>query len=108
MADSPRTPRKYKASPISVSRAAHTISSGSKMLEDALSIIDQQIERMRIKSGSVQLDEKEARVLMGYVKSLVEISREEREREKTDKIVKEVESLSTKELLERAAKELKD
>jgi hypothetical protein len=91
---------------IQVARVASRSANPSKMLEDALSIMDQQIERFRVKSGAMALDEREARTLLGYVKGLVEISKEEREREKSDKISKELENMSTDELLELAKKNL--
>jgi len=81
-------------------RAVSTVPSVSNMLEDALSIMGQQIDRMRVKSGQHQsLDERESRVLQGYVKSLIEISREEREREKTDAQSKNLDKLTTEELV---------
>lgn len=52
------------------------------LLVRSLGILDEQITKLGLKSRSSIFTEKEARVLQGYVKSLVELSKEEREREK--------------------------
>lgn len=96
-------PKRTKVSQIQVLEASTTAPSVNKMLDNSLTIIDEQIEKFRLRSKFSTLDEKESRTLLGYVKSLVEISKEEREREKSDKGTKELANLSTEELLARAA-----
>jgi formate dehydrogenase maturation protein FdhE len=91
-----------------VVRSMKPIPSVAGMLSDALSIMSQQIDRLKVKSGHQQqaLDERESRILQGYVKSLIDIAKEDREREKTDKSIKALENMSTEELLEMAKSEL--
>lgn len=79
----------------------------ARMLNDALAIMAAQIERIRVKAASTTLDEREARTLLGYVKGLVDIAKEEREREKSDKVSKEISELSTEELVKLAQEKLK-
>lgn len=76
------------------------------MLDRALGIIDDQLIKIGLKAHAAILDEKEARVLQGYVKSLVELSKEEREREKNDNTADELKKLSDAELLELAQQNL--
>lgn len=98
---------KKKISPITVLKASKNFSqSPSKMLDEALIIINEQLERFRLKSAYHQLDEKETRMLLGYVKGLVDISKEERERDKADPDNKELQNLSTEELVARAQAQL--
>ena len=93
-----------KTTPAQVIRARSATPSTVSMLDDALGIIGQQIDMFRVKSGQNQrLDEKEARILQGYIKSLVDLSKEEREREKLDDALK---NMSDEELLELAKKQL--
>jgi hypothetical protein len=82
------------------------VNSVSGMLDRALGIIDEQLIKIGLKSRTATLDEKEARVLQGYVKSLVELSKEEREREKADKTPDELKEMSDAELLELANSKL--
>jgi hypothetical protein len=103
---SDESPKRRIISQATVVRTTSTSSSPAKMLEDALGIMDNQIERLRIKAAHTSLDEREARTLLGYVKGLVEISKEEREREKSG-IAKELSELSTEELLKLAESKLK-
>ena len=53
------------------------------LLDDALSVVSYEIIRLKqkvMKDITKGLDSREARTLQGYIKSLVELSREERER----------------------------
>jgi hypothetical protein len=56
------------------------------LLDDALSVIGSEIVRLKLKATAVNdskpqgLNASEARMIQGYVKSLVELSRESRER----------------------------
>lgn len=96
-------PKRIVVPAIKVVDASSKVPSVNRMLDNSLSIIEEQVDRLRIKSRAQSLDEKEARVLLGYVKGLVEISKEEREREKADKGAAALADLSVDELLERAA-----
>lgn len=97
-------PKKIKISPVQVVRASIVTKSTTSMLDDALRIVGQQIEMMQVKSGQNQrLDEREARVLQGYIKSLVDLSKEEREREKLDDSLK---NMTDAELIELAKRSL--
>lgn len=61
------------------------VPSVDNLVSDALSVIEKEIVQFRIKSNQGKaLGLKEARVLQGYIKSLVELSREARERDKDD------------------------
>lgn len=54
------------------------------LISDALSIIATEIVRFKhAQSGGKKLEASEARVLQGYIKSLVELAREEREQEES-------------------------
>ncbi len=72
------------------------------MLDRALNIIDEQLTKISLKSRAAgpTLEEKDAKILQGYVRSLVELSKEEREREKSNKEIEGLENLTTEELLE--------
>ena len=47
-----------------------------------------EINKLRVRSYTAFLDDKQARMLQGYVKSLVELSREQRERDKLEDLSK--------------------
>lgn len=81
----------------------HTV---DNMLNRALGIIDEQLTKLGLMSRSAIFDDKEARVLQGYVKSLVELSKEEREREKSNKDAEALQNMSDAELLELAKTKL--
>lgn len=67
------------------------------MIADALDVIQQEISRYKTKVVQGRsLDSREAKVLQGYIKSLVDLSREDRERTKEEDLSK----LSTEELLQ--------
>lgn len=68
------------------------------MLSDALSVIGNELARLRSKSERTvgSLTPPEAKVLQGYVRSLVELSKESREREKED----DLSEISDHEILE--------
>lgn len=78
------------------------------MLNRALGILDEQLTKLGLKSRSAMFDEKEARVLQGYVKSLVDLSKEEREREKSNKDAEGLKDMSDAELLELAQSKLSE
>lgn len=104
---SEQKPQRRIISQSKVVRATSEPADPAKMLEDALTIMRDQIERIRVKAASTTLDEREARTLLGYVKGLVDISKEEREREKADKVSKEIAEMSTEELVKLAQEKLK-
>lgn len=76
------------------------------MLNRALGTLDEQLTKLSIMSRSATFTEKEARVLQGYIKSLVELSREERERDKANRDLGDLGNLTPEQLLELAQKEL--
>ncbi|MEZ0209214.1 MAG: hypothetical protein ACAH17_03515 [Candidatus Paceibacterota bacterium] len=78
------------------------------MLDRALNIIDEQLTKIALKSRQAGglLDANETKSLHGHVKALVELSKEEREREKADKTAEQLASLSNDELLELAKAQL--
>jgi hypothetical protein len=66
------------------------------MIADALQVIQLEITKFRTKVASGRsLDSRESRTLQGYIKSLVDLSKEDRERTKDEDLSK----LSTEELL---------
>lgn len=84
-----------------------TIAKTSRILEDAISIISQQVDQFRIKSArGDKLAQDEAYLLNSYIKSLVGLSKEEREREKAEKELHDLSNLSDQELLELAQQKL--
>ena len=84
------------------------VSSVESMMEDAYSILGEQIERMRLKSRAVTLGEKEAKTLQIYIKSLVDLSKEEREIVKSEEMSEMLSGLSDAELLDMAQKKLQN
>jgi hypothetical protein len=76
------------------------VHSVTAMLDRALTIIDDQLIRLSLKARAATLDDKESRILQGYVKSLVELSKEEREREKANKEAGDLGELTPEQLLE--------
>ncbi len=84
------------------------VSNVSGMLDRALTIIDEQLIKLALKSraNSGILDDKETRSLHGHVKALVELSKEEREREKANKDADNLKDMSDAELLELAQEKL--
>ena len=93
----PKAPTKRIISEAQVIRASTTPKDAAGMLDEAMAIIGEQVELLRIKSAHKQaLDETEAKQLMGYIKGLVEINKDERERDKRGELGK----MSDAELLE--------
>jgi len=87
------------------SRAAQTVTrvnSVSSLLDGALATLAEQLDKLAIKSRFAEFDEKEAKVLQGYIRSLVELSKEQREHEKADKMPEDLAKLTNEELLELA------
>jgi hypothetical protein len=82
------------------------VSDVTKMLDGALNTLAEQLDKLALRSRASTFNEKEARVLQGYIKSLVELSKEEREREKADTLGAELSKLSDAELLELAKEKL--
>lgn len=78
------------------------VNSVTGMLDRALNIIDEQLTKIALKSRAAgpNLDEKDAKILQGYVRSLVELSKEEREREKSNKEIEGLDKLTNEELLD--------
>ena len=84
--------------------STQTIIPASELLvHDAKSIIAAELARYRLQvSNGKQLDLKEARVVQGYLETLIKLSREEREAARQE----DLSNLSNEELLELAAKVL--
>lgn len=80
----------------------------STMLDRALGIIDEQLTKIGLKSRQAGglLDDKETRALHGHVKALVELSKEEREREKSNKDNEMLQAMTDEELLAHAQEKL--
>lgn len=97
-------PQSSRPNLVSVTR----VNSVSSMLDGALSVLGEQLDKIALKSRSSTFTEKEARVLQGYIKSLVELSKEEREREKADKLNEELANMTDAELLELAKQKLEE
>jgi hypothetical protein len=81
--------------------AAHLVSrvtNTSSMLDGALKVLAEQLDHLAVKSRFNNFDEKEAKILQGYIRSLVELSKEEREREKST----DLSNLTLEQLIEAA------
>jgi hypothetical protein len=82
-----------------------TVPDVDAMTEDALRVLSQELTRYKVKSlNGTGLDEKEARTLQGYIRSLMDIRKEEREAEKTDAALDMFKNMSHEEVLAEAAK----
>jgi hypothetical protein len=77
------------------------VSDVSTMLDAALQTLAEQLDKLALKSRIATFEEKEARILQGYIKSLVDLSKEERERDKSDQL-SDLKNLTDEELLELA------
>jgi hypothetical protein len=84
------------------------VSNTASIIESALSIVDEQVEKLRLKSNGETLEEREIRTLHSLIKSLVDLSKEEREREKHDKDSEGLSNLTNEQLIELAQKKLAD
>lgn len=66
------------------------------LLQDALSILSSEITRLKVKTAKNEpLKHEEAKVLQGYIRSLVELAKEQRERDDSSDLA----NLSDSELL---------
>lgn len=75
--------------------------SASVVLDDALAILNNEVQRMRVKSSQgFGLDIDEAKVLRTYVQSLVDLSREQRAQEEHDGLQDAMSKMSDAELLD--------
>jgi hypothetical protein len=81
------------------------LSDVSSMLDGALRTLAEQLDKLALRSRVASFDEREAKVLQGYIRSLVELSKEERERDKQDQLG-DLSKLSDTELLELARSKL--
>ncbi len=75
-------------------------------LNTALAIVSEQLQKLALKSKASTFTDQESRVLQSYIKSLVDLSKEEREREKSDIELDKLKNLSDAELLELANQHL--
>lgn len=77
-----------------------------RMVNDATSILGEQIEKLKLKSRASTFDIKESDQLKIYIKCLVDLSREERETLKAAQD-SDLSKLTNEQLLELASSELK-
>lgn len=103
----PDKPKRIIVSPkprhLEISAEAMVIPALDGLLNDSLTIIGNELARYRAKSArGASLELKEARAVQGYMKTLVELSRESREQSRHE----DLSSMSNQELLELAQKEL--
>lgn len=96
-----KLPVKRKTSAYVVTREAST----ENMVNDAMSILGEQLEKLKLKSRSGTFDVTEADLLKTYIKSLCELSREEREITKQAQ-ENDLSKLTNEQLLELAQAEL--
>ena len=84
------------------------VSSISNSIDRAFGIVDEQLMKIGIKSRQAGglLQPEDVKALHGHIKALVELSKEEREREKSNKDSEELKDLSHEQLLELAQQEL--
>lgn len=82
------------------------LSNVDTMMDDAYSILGEQIEKMRLKSRNATFTDKEAKILQTYIRSLVDLSEEERELQKSVELDQLMASLSDEQLLELAKSKL--
>ncbi len=75
-----------------------------KMMADVYGILNQQIERLRIRSVSYSLEKDEVSNLRDYARCLIDISKEEREMLKAEAELEKLKDLSLEELVELAKK----
>lgn len=94
--------------PIAKAPEVSKVSDTARMLESALNTLNEQLDRLSVRSTASTFDEKDARLLQGYIKSLVELSKEERDRDASDILKAEYSKLSDQELLELARKKLSE
>lgn len=81
-------------------------SSTSGMVDDALSIVDEQLEKIKIRSRHESFEMEDMKILQLLIKSLVDLSKEEREREKSEKDMEDLSKLTHEELLQLASSKL--
>lgn len=82
MSDSERLPKRIiPVSQINKSNIT-ALSNVDSMLDDALGILEAELISLKVKQrGGIKLKLAESRILVGYIKSLVELSKEQRERD---------------------------
>ena len=68
------------------------------ILAKAISTIANEINKLYVRSHAANLSDKEARILQGHIKTLIELSREQRERDKAD----DLSNMSNEELFDLA------
>lgn len=78
----------------------------SQTLNTALATLSEQIQKLSLKSRATTFTHEESKILGTYIKALVDLSKEERERDKTDKELEKLKDLTDAELLELAQKHL--
>lgn len=87
-------------------RVVERVHSTTSMISDALAIVDEQLLKLRLRSNSENFEESDVKTLHTLIKSLVDLSKEEREREKAEKDLGDLSKLTNEELLDLATKRL--
>lgn len=83
--------------------------SAAVVLEDALSILNNEIQRYRVKSSQgFGLDPEEAKILRTYIQSLVDLSKEQRNQEMHDGLQESMNKMTDAELLQLYQEKLED
>jgi hypothetical protein len=75
------------------------IASVDGMFDDLLTLLQGQIEKQRLKADAATFTEKELKAVEALTDSLVKLSRESRERVKSDALSKALEGLTDEELV---------
>lgn len=102
-----REPRRIQlSSKKSIAYPVTKQSSTSSMLDDALSIVGEQVDKLKLRSRHEVFESEDIKTLHILIKSLVDLSKEEREREKSEKDMEDLSKLSHEELLELASSKL--
>jgi CRP-like cAMP-binding protein len=78
--------------------AVDRIATVDSMMEDIYTILKDQIEKQRVKAIGATFNDKDMKTVEALTDSLVKLSREERERLRSDALQKQLEGLTDEEL----------
>ena len=70
------------------------------IIEGTIAILDEQVEKLRLKSKGANFGAEDAKILQSYIKSVIDLSREEREREAKDEYAKQLAAMTPEQLLQ--------
>lgn len=91
--------KKYIAgTPMRVNQVQHQ-GSLPKIIERTIQILDQQVEKLYLLSARASFTAEEAKILQSYIKSIIDLSKEEREANAKDQLAKQLANMSDEELL---------